>query len=166
MDCPTCGARNDDRYRFCGTCGKKLQERTSIRGNRDPIDREPPPETGPAYNPYRDPGPIEQEPPPDTAFGYGSYRAPGTNPTRIPNYLVPAILVTLFCCVPFGIISIVYAAQVNGKVALGDIEGALRTSRSAKKWAWVSFGVGLVITVGWIIYFIVGATALDGVVPE
>ena len=151
MDCPTCGTRNDDRYRFCGTCGKKLQERTSIRGNRDP---------------YRDPGPIEQEPPPDTAFGYGSYRAPGTNPTRIPNYLVPAILVTLFCCVPFGIISIVYAAQVNGKVALGDIEGALRTSRSAKKWAWISFGVGLVITVGWIIYFIVGATALDGVVPE
>ena len=166
MDCPTCGARNDDRYRFCGTCGKKLQERTSISGNRDPIDREPPPETGPAYNPYRGPEPIDQEPPPDTASGYGSYRAPGTYPAQIPNYLVPAILVTLFCCVPFGIISIVYAAQVNGKVALGDIEGALRTSRSAKKWAWISFGVGLVITVGWIIYFIVGATALDGVVPE
>ena len=166
MDCPTCGARNDDRYRFCGTCGKKLQEQSPIRGNRDPIDREPPPETGPAYNPYRGPEPIDQEPPPDTASGYGSYRAPGTYPAQIPNYLVPAILVTLFCCVPFGIISIVYAAQVNGKVALGDIEGALRTSRSAKKWAWISFGVGLVITVGWIIYFIFGATALDGVVPE
>ena len=166
MDCPTCGARNDDRYRFCGTCGKKLQERTSIFGNRDPIDREPPAETGPVFDPYRGPGPIEQAPPPDSAPGYGSYRAPGTYPAQIPNYLVPAILVTLFCCVPFGIISIVYAAQVNGKVALGDIEGALRTSRSAKKWAWVSFGVGLGITVGWIIYFIVGATALDGVVPE
>ena len=166
MDCPTCGARNDDRYRFCGTCGKKLQEQSSIPRNHDPIDREPPAETGPVFDPYRGPEPIEQEPPPDPVSGYGSYRAPGTNPTRIPNYLVPAILVTLFCCVPFGIISIVYAAQVNGKVALGDIEGALRTSRSAKKWAWISFGVGLVITVGWIIYFIVGATALDGVVPE
>ena len=166
MDCPTCEARNDDRYRFCGTCGKKLQEQSSIRGNRDPIDRDPPPETGPVFDPYRGPEPIDQEPPPDTVSGYGSYRAPGTYPPQIPNYLVPAILVTLFCCVPFGIISIVYAAQVNGKVALGDIEGALRTSRSAKKWAWISFGVGLVITVGWIIYFIVGATALDGVVPE
>ena len=166
MDCPTCGARNDDRYRFCGTCGKKLQEQSPIPGNRDPIDREPPAETGPVFDPYRGPGPIEQAPPPDSAPGYGSYRAPGTYPAQIPNYLVPAILVTLFCCVPFGIISIVYAAQVNGKVALGDIEGALRTSRSAKKWAWVSFGVGLGITVGWIIYFIVGATALDGVVPE
>ena len=49
MDCPTCGARNDDRYRFCGTCGKKLQERTSAPGNRDPIDREPPAETGSRY---------------------------------------------------------------------------------------------------------------------
>ena len=166
MDCPTCGARNDDRYRFCGTCGKKLQEQSSIPRNHDPIDREPPPETGPVFDPYRGPEPIEQEPPPDTASGYGSYRAPGTYPAQIPNYLITAILVTLFCCVPFGIISIVYAAQVNGKVALGDIEGALRTSRSAKKWAWISFGVGLVITVGWILYFIVGATALDGVVPE
>ena len=161
MDCPTCGARNDDRYRFCGTCGKKLQERTSIRGNRDPIDREPPAETGPAYNPYRGPGPIEQEPPPEIAPGYGSYRAPGTHPPQIPNYLVPAILVTLFCCVPFGIIAIVYAAQVNGKVALGDIEGALRTSRSAKKWAWLSFGTGLLITVGWIIYIGVGLAGSD-----
>ena len=166
MDCPTCGARNDDRYRFCGTCGQKLQEQSSIPRNRDPIDREPPPETGPVFDPYRGPGPIEQAPPPDPAPGYGSYRAPGSHPTRIPNYLVQAILVTLFCCVPFGIISIVYAAQVNGKVALGDIEGALRTSRSAKKWAWISFGVGLVITVGWIIYVIVGVPALDGVVPE
>ena len=161
MDCPTCGARNDDRYRFCGTCGKKLQERTSIFGNRDPIDREPPAETGPVFDPYRGPEPIEQAPPPDPVSGYGSYRAPGTHPTRIPNYLVQAILVTLFCCVPFGIISIVYAAQVNGKVALGDIEGALRTSRSAKKWAWLSFGTGLLITVGWIIYIGVGLAGSD-----
>ena len=165
MDCPTCGARNDDRYRFCGTCGQKLQEQASIPGNREPIDREPPPETRPAYNPYRGPEPIDQEPPPqtapETAPGYSPYRGPDTFPARIPNYLIPAILVTLFCCVPFGIIAIVYAAQVNGKVALGDIEGALRTSRSAKKWAWVSFGTGLLITVGWVIYIALGLAGSD-----
>ena len=161
MDCPTCGARNDDRYRFCGTCGQKLQERSSIPGNREPIDREPPPETGPGYGPYRDPEPIVQGPPPETGPGYVSLRAPETYPARIPNYLIPAILVTLFCCVPFGIIAIVYAAQVNGKVALGDIEGALRTSRSAKKWAWLSFGTGLLITVGWVIYIVLGLAGSD-----
>ena len=41
---------------------------------------------------------------------------------RIPNYLVHAILCTLFCCLPLGIVAIVYAAQVNTKAAAGDIE--------------------------------------------
>ena len=31
--------------------------------------------------------------------------------------------VTLFCCLPFGIVSIVHAAQVNGKVEAGDRRG-------------------------------------------
>jgi hypothetical protein len=65
----------------------------------------------------------------------------------VPNYLVPAILTTLFCCLPFGIVSIVYAAQVDSKVAAGDHAGALETSRKARMWAWISFGTGLVIIV-------------------
>ena len=47
-----------------------------------------------------------------------------TPPMVIPNYLVQAILVTVFCCLPFGIPAIVFAAQVNSKVAAGDIHGA------------------------------------------
>ena len=66
-------------------------------------------------------------------------------PARVPNYLVQAILVTIFCCLPFGIVSIVYAAQVNGKIARGDIEGGMRSSEQAKLWAWVSFGIGIAI---------------------
>ncbi len=66
-------------------------------------------------------------------------------PQRVDNYLVPAILVTVFCCLPFGIVSIVYAAQVNGKLEAGDIEGARRTSERAKMWAWIAFGTGLVV---------------------
>jgi hypothetical protein len=63
---------------------------------------------------------------------------------HVPNYLVHAILVTLFCCLPFGIVSIVYAAQVDGKLGSGDFEGALISSNNAKKWATVSFVCGLV----------------------
>jgi hypothetical protein len=48
--------------------------------------------------------------------------------------------------VPFGIVSIVFAAQVNGKVAAGDYSGAIATSNKAKTWAWVSLGVGLGIS--------------------
>jgi len=50
------------------------------------------------------------------------------------NYLVESILVTVFCCLPFGIAGIVFASQVNSKFSLGDYEGALQASKDAKKW--------------------------------
>ena len=75
-------------------------------------------------------------------------------PTQFPNYLVQAILVTIFCCVPFGIVSIVFAAQVNGKMAGGDYAGAIATSNKAKTWAWVSFGVGLGISLIYVVILV------------
>ena len=62
---------------------------------------------------------------------------PGPAP-QIPNYLVPAILVTIFCCLPAGIVSIIYAAQVNTKLAAGDILGAQAASKNAKTWCIIS----------------------------
>ena len=55
--------------------------------------------------------------------------------SRPQNYLVWAILTTLFCCLPLGIVSIVFAAQVDGKLASGDYAGAvalLRTQRDGR----------------------------------
>jgi hypothetical protein len=60
------------------------------------------------------------------------------------NYLVQSILVTLCCCLPLGIPAIVFAAQVNGKVAMGDLAGAMESSRKAKMFCWIAFGLGLV----------------------
>lgn len=54
---------------------------------------------------------------------------PGVPPPHIPNYLVQSILVTIFCCVPLGIPAIVYAAQVNGRIQAGDIQGAMDASK-------------------------------------
>jgi uncharacterized membrane protein YvbJ len=61
----------------------------------------------------------------------------------VPNYLVFAILSTVLCCLPAGIPAIVYAAQVNGKLQVGDIAGAQVASKNAKMWCWISFGLGL-----------------------
>ena len=72
-----------------------------------------------------------------------------------PNYLVWAILTTILCCLPFGIVSIVYAAQVNSKWVAGDYDGALSASKNAKIWAWVSFGVALAVAIIWFILAIV-----------
>ena len=83
--------------------------------------------------------------------------APAAPQQSVPNYLVWAILSTLFCCLPFGIVSIVYAAQVNDKLTAGDTLGAIEASNKAKMWAWVSFGVGAVVTVLGIIGAIIPA---------
>ena len=54
---------------------------------------------------------------------------------NIPNHLVWAILATLFCCLPLGIVSIVYAAKVDGLRLAGNLEGAREMSHKAKMWA-------------------------------
>ena len=75
---------------------------------------------------------------------YGSpYGQPAGSPP--PNYLVWAILTTIFCCLPLGIASIVFAAQVNGKYAAGDVAGAQESSRKAKQFAIWSAVVGVVV---------------------
>jgi hypothetical protein len=96
-------------------------------------------------------------PPPQQPRAQVSYPPPHAQ-APVPNYLVPAILTTLFCCLPFGIVSIVYAAQVNGKLEAGDRAGAIESSRKAKMWAWISFGTGLVLIVGYLV--IAGLAAL------
>lgn len=68
-----------------------------------------------------------------------------------PNYLVHSILATVLCCLPTGIVGIVYAAQVNGKLAEGDLLGAQTASQKARLWTIVSVVAGL--TVG-TIYFL------------
>src|SRR5687768_15957118 len=83
------------------------------------------------------PLPPGATPPPMTGMPQGS---------RPSNYLVPAILSTICCCLPFGIVAIVYAAQVNGKWDAGDSQGAQDAAKKAKMWIWVSVIATVVAT--------------------
>jgi hypothetical protein len=87
-------------------------------------------------------------------YGYG---APGGAPPQ--NYLVWAILATVFCCLPLGIASIVFAAQVNGKWAAGDHAGARDASEKAKKFAIWSAGVSVILFAGIIALAAVGTVS-------
>jgi hypothetical protein len=89
--------------------------------------------------------------------------SPTTNaPAYVPNYLVQAILATVFCCLPFGIAAIVFAAQVNGKLAAGDYAGAVQSSKQAKMWCWISFAAQIVLVViPIILYMAVVAVAVS-----
>jgi Interferon-induced transmembrane protein/GYF domain 2 len=75
--------------------------------------------------------------------------APAFQPQQqhVPSYLVPAILSTICCCLPIGIVSIVYAAQVNGKLQSGDMAGAREASQKAQIWFWVAVVLGLTSTI-------------------
>ena len=98
MYCPNCGAQNSEDATYCANCGHELQK-IETPG----MDVPPPPQAPPQ---------------PEMQTSY----APQSSQPDVPNYLVPAILTTVFCCLPFGIVSIVYAAQVNGKVARGTAQ--------------------------------------------
>mgnify|MGYP006180342341 CR=1 FL=1 len=73
---------------------------------------------------------------------------------QIPNHLVWAILSTLFCCLPLGIVSIVFAAQVNGKVAAGAIAGAREAADKSKKLAMWAAIAGVVVIVLYAIFVV------------
>ncbi|MFA4986824.1 MAG: CD225/dispanin family protein [Candidatus Brocadiia bacterium] len=73
------------------------------------------------------------------ACGAVIHEASVVPPSRdIANHLALAILAAIFCCLPFGIVAIVYAAQVNAQQARGDIAGAQRASGEAWRWIRVS----------------------------
>jgi Interferon-induced transmembrane protein/zinc-ribbon domain len=76
--------------------------------------------------------------------------------TTVQNYLVFAILATVFCCLPTGIPAIIFAAQVNGKLQAGDVAGAQVASKNAKMWCLISLGLGLGLMALYAILVMVG----------
>ena len=127
MYCPKCGTENTNNAAICIECHHNLQSL------QQPGAAAPPPEVV---------QPLPQM---------------GAQPVgRVPNYLVQSILLTLFCCLPLGIVAIVFAAQVNSKLAAGDYNGAIESSNKAKMWCWWSFGLGLASMVLYIGFMVAG----------
>lgn len=70
----------------------------------------------------------------DPDYQQTTYEQPAPPPMP-DNYLALAILSTIFCCLPFGVVSIVYAAQVESLYLQGRYEEAVDKSNKAFKWA-------------------------------
>ena len=74
-------------------------------------------------------------------------------------YLVLSIISTVCCCLPFGIVGIVFSVKINSAMNAGNYEEAAQNAKMAKIWTIVSFVVGLVAG---ILYFIFGVmTGID-----
>lgn len=55
------------------------------------------------------------------------------------TWMAESILVTIFCCLPFGIAGIVFAAKVSSLYAAGKYEEAVEASNNAAKWTKIGF---------------------------
>lgn len=97
------------------------------------------------YNPYNQ--------------GYGQ-QPYGGYPMRKPdNYLVWAILTTVLCCLPFGVVAIVKSSQVDTLWQQGRYDEAFKASESSKKWSIISAIASLVFGVIYFFLTLVGAMA-------
>lgn len=114
-------------------------EEEKIRNPQPPEYREPQ-QQPPAYNER----PTQRNPEPPR-YGYNGQQNSGSPGEPMPDtYLVWSVVITLLCCLIFGVIAIVYSASVSSKYYRGDIEGARRASRNAQIWCIVSIVAGIV----------------------
>ncbi len=88
-------------------------------------------------------------------YGYG-------NVPKIPSHLGWAIATLILCFWPTGIVAVVYASQVSNKLAVGDFAGAKESSRKAKIWCWVTFGIAVGLFVLIILFYIMAAAVTYG----
>ena len=82
-------------------------------------------------------------------------------PGTVKNWLVESIISLVCCGGLFAIPAIVYAAQVNSKLAAGDYQGAVEASNNAKKWLIIAVCIGLVCVGGSIIMQIIAGVAAN-----
>mgnify|MGYP004711430277 CR=1 FL=1 len=126
--CPKCGAQLAEGTAFCPKCGYKVSENPTVSSE--------PAAPAPAQAPASAPAARQDKPCPE-------------------NYLLYSILVTLFCCLPFGIVGIIKSAQVSSKYQAGDYDGALQSSKDAKKWSLIALLCGLAWIILYVIFFVI-----------
>ena len=101
-----------------------------------PLPMQIAPAPQPAANPYATPQRV-------AVTTHSPYHA--APPINSGGILAFAICVTVLCCIPFGVVGIVFAAQINQKLAMGDYAGAADSARKAKMWSWIGLGRWLVL---------------------
>lgn len=78
-------------------------------------------------------------------------------PIKPDNNLVLAIVCTVCCCLPLGIVAIIKASKVNGLYLAGQYEAAEHEAQEAKKWSLIGIVVGIIVD---IIYVLVNGATL------
>ena len=155
MNCTNCYQEIPDGSRFCPHCGAKQSEPAA--------QTETDQSASDAYSTYTQTNSTQQDTqyqdPNAQNYGYdyqnSQYQTPPVyqssyepeKPINWVPYLVLSIISTVCCCLPFGIVGIVYAAKINSAMNAGDYAEAERSARLAKIWIIVAFVVGIIVNV-------------------
>lgn len=107
---------------------------------------------GPKPEPYCSAPPVSPAYTSGTPAGVCTPPSQQCAPERPNNWLWLAIVCTACCCLPLGIVSIMFSTKVNSCYDAGDYAGAEDNAKKAKMWGFIGLGLG---AVGGIIYFII-----------
>lgn len=141
--CNQCQAINADGAQFCSKCGAQLG--ASLHGGQQRGYQPQPQHHQQQYQPQSN---YQQQ----SQYQH-TYQPQQPNMPKPYNNMVWAILTTIFCCLPFGIISIVKASSVDRLYNSGDYNGAYEAAKSAKQYAITSAILGLI---GFVLSFLAG----------
>ncbi len=83
----------------------------------------------------------------------------GGAPVRVDTWLWQSIVATLLCCLPIGIAAIIFSAQAQSAINVGDHAKAQEKARLAKTLTIVAVVFGLLFVGGWILMVVVGGLA-------
>lgn len=110
------------------------------------------PETANLFGPYTAPQPFAQKPNPQPQQAYPQA------PQMPKTWLIQSILVTLFCCLPFGIVGIIKSSNISILYAQGLYDQAELCSKEAGKWTKIGFWIGLIGVILYIIFMVIAVT--------
>ncbi len=89
-------------------------------------------------------------------YQQNSYNPNGQNmkPVNGTKYMIFAILTTVLCCLPFGIVAVIYASRINSLQRIGDFAGASQAAKKAKTFSIISAVLALVVMIGYGVLFV------------
>ena len=123
---------------FCQRCGSEIPNGLSICQQCGTPVQQPAPQPVNYQQPV--PQPVNyQQPVPQPV----NYQQPVQQLVNIKSHMADSIITMILCCLPFGIIGLVYACKVNAALKNNDVAAAQHASKMANMWNWIGFGCGL-----------------------